>query len=234
MAIDALQVRQRPLVAEIAGPAGAGKSTLLLALNQHDPTIRSVSNLRSVGYAPFLAGSAVALLPMMLRQYRARKRLAWREMRMMLRLQAMHYLLGRRLAQNSAMTILDQGPVYTLARLHEFGFADAKSRKGADWWGRILGQWAASLDLIIWLDAPDATLARRIDTRTKWHSVKGQPEHEIYHFLARFRMSYEQIIAQLTAHGGPRVLCFNTDQETLDQITNAVLAAFRSDYTSDK
>jgi thymidylate kinase len=227
-------MRRRPLVAEVVGPAGAGKTTLLRALCQHDPEIRAVLGLRRLRYMPFLAGHAVLLLPTILRRYRNREEFSWREIRMMVRLQAMHHVLGPNVLNNSAVTLVDQGPVYALARLHERGFENANSRHLKKWWDSVLTRWASTLNLVIWLDAPDAILAGRIDTRNKWHSVKGRPEQEAYRFLARFRTSYEQVIAELATHGGPRVLCFKTDQEAPDQIADRVLAAFRSDSASNR
>jgi hypothetical protein len=179
---------------------------------------------------PFLVSNAFLLLPTILRQYRERKRFTWREIRMMVRLKAMHHVLGRPVSNNGAVTIVDQGPVYTLARLHEFGFERSKSQSLGGWWDNSLNQWATTLDAIIWLDAPDAILVERIYARDKWHSVKRQSEHEAYTFLARFRTSYGQVIAQLAASGGPKVLCFNTGQEALDQIAGQVLAAFHPEH----
>ena len=90
----------------------------------------------------------------------------------------------------------------------------------------MLKQWASALDMVIWLDAPDAILVERIRARSKWHLVKEKPEQVANKFLARFRTSYDQIIARLTANCGPRVLRFNTKQESLDQIVDKALAAF--------
>jgi thymidylate kinase len=230
MATDTPNIQRRPLVVEIVGPAGAGKTTLLLALRQREEKIQAVFHLRRLRFMPFLVSNAFLLLPTILRQYRDRKRFTWREIRMMVRLKAMHHVLGRPVSNNGAVTIVDQGPVYTLARLHEFGFERSKSQSLGGWWDNSLNQWATTLDAIIWLDAPDAILVERIYARDKWHSVKRQSEHEAYTFLARFRTSYGQVIAQLAASGGPKVLCFNTGQEALDQIAGQVLAAFHPEH----
>src|SRR5215211_945911 len=171
MATHTSPMRRRPLIVEIVGPAGAGKTTLLHALCQHDPEIRAVLGLRRLRSMPFLAGHAVLLLPTILRWYHNRKGFSWREIRMMVRLQAMHHVLGPNVLNDSAVTLIDQGPVYTLARLHECGFENVNNRHLKKWWNGVLTQWASTLDLIIWLDAPDTILAGRIDTRNKWHSV---------------------------------------------------------------
>jgi thymidylate kinase len=90
----------------------------------------------------------------------------------------------------------------------------------------MLKQWAVTLDMLIWLDAPVTILLERIHARNHWHIAKDKSEQEAYEFLARSRTSYKQIISALTANGGPRVLRFDTDQDSLDKIVDKVLVAF--------
>ncbi len=211
-------------VVEVVGPAGVGKTTLARMLGQREPRIRVVLHFRRMTYVPFFVGHAVLLIPIFLRQLLFRQRLSWRAMRMMIHLRALRHLSGRRAPTPPAVTILDQGPVYMLSRLHESGFDNLSSRDLKNWWSSALDQWTATLDLVIRLDASDATLVQRINARSKWHSVKGGSEHEARQFLAQFRAALDQIVACLTKHGDPQVICFNTDQESPDQIVDKVLA----------
>jgi len=217
-----------PLIAEVVGPAGAGKTTLVLALSQRNERIRTVFSLRRVRYIPSFVGHAFSLLPTFLRQSRNGSGFTWQEIRLMTHLEAMQHAFGRTAPNYRGVTILDQGPVYMLARLHSFGFGNVRGRSLAQWWSDLLDRWAANLDMLIWLDASDMTLVDRIHARGKWHSVKEKPEQEAVQFLAGFRASCEQIIARLTAHGGPRVLYFNTDRDAPDQIVAEILAEFDS------
>lgn len=158
----------RLLVAELIGPPGAGKSTLLQALHEREPGLRSVFQMRSMGYLPALLGSAARQLPALARQR------SWWQVRQLVRLGAMQRAFG----QASALTIVDQGPVYTLARMYTAGM------RGGD---ALYRQWAGALGLVIWLDAPDAVLAGRIDGRAKAHALKGRPAREAAAYLAGLR-----------------------------------------------
>ena len=216
------------MVVEIVGSAGAGKTTLLQVLGRHNRKFCAVFDFRRIRYYPFFAGSALLLLPTLVRLWRLRKRLAWREIRMMIHLRAMPHILEDDRTSHEAIAIVDQGPIYMLSRLHESGFGDFKDPTLDRWWSSVLDRWAAILDLVIWLDASDVVLVERIHARAKLHSIKGKSQQQAYDFLARFRRSYEQIISGLTARGGPRIVAFQTDQQPLQQILQEVLAAFDS------
>jgi thymidylate kinase len=143
----------------------------------------------------------------------------------MVYLKAWHHVLERQTPNNGTITILDHGPIYRLAFLREFGPEIIKDQSLEKWWDRMLKQWAATLDMVIWLDAPDAILLERIHARNRWHTVKGKSEQEAYEFLVRYRTSYEQIIAKLAANRGPMLLRFDTNQQSVHQIMDEVLAA---------
>lgn len=144
----------------------------------------------------------------------------------MVYLQAWHHVLERQAPNGGRITILDHGPIYRLALLREFGPELIKGPSLGEWWDRTLDQWAASLDMVIWLDAPDATLLRRIHDRDRWHVIQEKPDRDASDLLARYRASFENVIARLTAPGDPKVLCFDTDEESLSQIVDRVLATF--------
>lgn len=138
-----------------------------------------------------------------------------------------HRVLGRQASNNGTVIVLDQGPVFKLAWLHELGHGSLKSQAFERWWDSTLKQWATLLDVVIWLDAPDTILLERIDARDKVHLVKGKSEQDAFEFLARCRTAYEHVISMLMANSdAPGVLCFNTARESLDQIVDNVLAAF--------
>ena len=223
MTLQPQQLR-RPRTVEVVGPAGAGKTTLLRALGAAERRVDIIADVATLRAMPTLARNAVAMAPTLARQYRERHGLTWREVRLIVRLNALQRILARRTASSQAVTLVDQGPVYTIARLHEFGFERTTNRHLKRWWQSIFETWSAALDAIIWLDAPDAILIGRILDREKWHAVKGQSENDAYRFLARFRSCYERTIAQLSSGSGPRVVRFDTGQQSLQQIVEQVLA----------
>lgn len=211
------------LVVEVAGLAGAGKTTLALALRQCDEHFMVGVPLPRTGYLPFVVSIMRFFLPVFLRQYRDSRWFTREEIRSMIYLKAWYHLVSRQRSAEGTVAILDHGPIYRLAWLHEFGPEIVRSGRFAQWSAEVLDQWAASLDLVIWLDAPDAVLVERIAARDRWHVVKGKSEQETYQFLARYRASYDWVLSRLTANGGPKVLRFDTNQESLDQILKNVL-----------
>jgi len=221
-------VGRSPLVVEMCGPAGAGKTTLLQALHQCDEKIVTGVRLHKITYILFFASNTFFLLPTFLRHYRHGRWFTWRETRSMVYLKAWHHVLDRQVSNNDMVTVLDHGPIYRLALLRDFGPEITKSQLYERWWNSMLKQWATIMDMVIWLDAPDVVLLERIHTRSRWHIIKRKSGQEACEFLGRYRTSYEHIISALTAEGGPQVLRFDTDQKSVDQIVDKVLAALNS------
>ena len=86
-------------------------------------------------------------------------------------------------------------------------------------------QCASTLDIVILLDAPDTILVDRINTRSKQHAVKGKSDREAYDFLENYRTSFDQILERLTSYGELKVLHFDADRLSIDQIAAEVLTA---------
>ncbi len=215
----------RPLVAEVIGPAGAGKSTLLRALSQREKRIVPGIRLPKSVSIPILIRDTKAFLPTFLRCYRHSRWFTWAETRSMVYLRGWHQVLKHYVPRHDSVTVLDQGPIFRLALLREFGPEFTNSDVYTKWWNSMLNQWATTLHLVIWLDAPDSVLLQRLNSRTEEHRVKGQPEQDAYQFFGRYRASYQQVIGRMKAIHGPRVLCVNTHQTPVDNIVDRVLGA---------
>lgn len=223
MITDSKKLNRRPLIVEIVGPAGAGKTTVLSALNRYDGHIRPIYSFRRKRYIPYYVGHAVLLLPFIARQAVTDIRYSLRELNRMIRLKAAHQILQRRTIKEGLIAVLDQGPVYTLTVLAGFGSDSTKNPFFTDWWEDALKEWAATLDLVIWLDAPDDVLLERIHTREKQHRVKDKSSQEAIDFLVQYRTIYKQVIDKMAAEGGTRVLCYDTSQWSLAQIVDDTL-----------
>jgi deoxyadenosine/deoxycytidine kinase len=221
-------MKQR-VVAEIVGPAGAGKSTLTRVLRQRDESLRT--GLSVWGLPPSLLFlNAFTSLPRFFGLYRSRGRIRRDEVKLIVRLSALHQLLGRESSKNYRTLLLDEGTIFALVKLLAFsdkngnGKSNGRSNHLDAWTASLLHRWARRLDAVIWLDAPDNVLAERIRTRGKAHRVKDKTDEEIYEFLARYRRSYERVISELTARHGLKVIRFSTELETLEQVADQVLA----------
>ena len=142
-------------------------------------------------------------------------------------MQALHQALARGALNDDRVTILDQGLVYMLTRLH--GLDIVKTQCLNTWWTSALDDWASTLDVVVHLDAPDEILVERIRTRHKEHVVKQASREEACRFLASCRMSHHEVIAALTANSGPTVLHFDTGQDSLEQVAKRVLAFLESE-----
>jgi len=142
-------------------------------------------------------------------------------------LKGWHHLLEQGVANNGKAFVLDQGPVFLLAELHMFGPESLRSRSANKWWEGVYRQWAATLDMVVYVDTSDTHLLARIRARDKWHVMKEKAEPEISQFLAHYRVAYEHVISMLTSnHSSPKVLRFDTVQESLDGIVNRLLGEF--------
>ena len=120
---------------------------------------------------------------------------------------------------------MDHGPVFRLAFLQAFGSAITWSSAFRDWWERSRAQWAATLEALIWLDAPDALLIERVRERDLSHAIKKKSDAEARAFLARYRQAFQDVIRRFETAVGPVVLRFDTERESLDTIVNHVLEA---------
>ena len=131
--------------------------------------------------------------------------------------------------KNNKTIILDQGPVYLLAELSEFGPEFLKRQEAEKMWQDLYSRWADRLDMIVWLDAPDTDLLKRIRSRDKEHVVKNESSETTFEFLAGYRKAYERTISNLSAnHNNLKILRFDTSQKSPQEIANQLLFEFGS------
>lgn len=134
-------------------------------------------------------------------------------------------VLGQQASNNGRVTVLDHGPIYRLAFLREFGPEITNSPSYKRWWESMFKEWVTILDMVIWLDAPNDVLWKRIRTRDRWHMVKNKCEGEAFEFLTRYRASFEQTIAESQMISQIKLLRFDTYQESVELISEKILAA---------
>lgn len=217
---DDLTTAERSLrLMELVGVAGAGKTSLSRALTQYNGRFVEGADLevRRFGHMPYFLMNAILLLPKLLHRSPNGRGLTREEIKMMVYLHGWHQVL-RRKSSSARVVVLDQGPVFKLTWLRDYGPGNLQSRGLEVWWEDMLRRWATRLDLLIWLDAPDETLLNRIRSRPYWHEVKDMSEQDGLRFLARHRRSYEEVISKLAIVGGPRVFRFNSSQKSVSEI----------------
>lgn len=225
-----------PFVVDLVGPAAAGKTSLLRALTQSSGIIVKGPDLelREIWPIPLFVRNTLLMLPFLYRQSRNGRGFTWSEIKSVAYLEGWHQVL-RRQAANGTITILDNGPVFMLARLRISRPENIRSRAFDGWWEHVLKRWAHTLEMIIWLEAPEEVLLERRQARNRSRVARREKsEEEAAESLARYRnpLDYESVVSALTADQGTRLLRFDTGKESLEEITDQVLAAL--DVARDK
>lgn len=225
MAVDHINKQRHPQIIELVGPAGAGKSSLVRLLSQRNNHLASGADiaLRQPGQLLRFSTTAPRLLPLLLQAGQAGRRFTWNEIKALIYLQGWHRIYIQQARRQGGIVLLDHGPVFKLATLQAFGPERLHGPVGLAWWQQMVRQWGSVLDLIVWLDAPDSVLAERINRRDQRHAVKGRAQAEVQHFLARYRVAYQDVLERLATMGGPMVVRYDTSQLTIDQVCDNIL-----------
>lgn len=218
-------VKQKALVVEFVGLAGSGKTTLMAALSAQDVDIRVISDLeiRDPSHLPIFAGHVPFMLSLLRQRPSSERAVNWDEMKSLLYLETWPTRLEPQTRHAGKVILLNHGPIFKLATLQAFGPASLQDQDRASWWTTVFEQWAATLDLIVLLEAPEDILIQRINTRRQRHAVKGRSETEASVFLARYQQGYDWAVAKLSAHGGPALLRYDTGQLPVEQIRDDLL-----------
>lgn len=221
--IDRRFAKQRPLVVELVGPAGAGKSTLAKALNARGQTPRaSIWGLPALHHLV----NGLLLLPTCLTLCRNSRSFLFEECKYIVRLKTLHQVLRGVTSANCRLVVLDEGPVFALAWLFGFGHEIVRCPSAGQWWRTALNEWAMTIDAVVFVDAPDPVLARRIRMRDEPHRMKDGTDQEICQFIARWRTALEHVIAELAPNQqGPIVFRVITESESADEIVAKLLGA---------
>ena len=214
--------KNQGFVAEIIGPAGAGKSSLSRLLQERSRDTRAGLSVWRLPSA-LLAVNSFGSLPNLLGLCVGRRRIGWDEVKLVIQLNALRQLLQREVAKGYLRILLDEGMVFALARLRARAPQDVAGAR-PDWGMQgLFDRLGPTLDAVIWLDAPDAILARRIRERAKPHRMKDRSDAEIYEHLARYRRCFEWVVSELHERHRVKVIRFSTDHESLDDIADKVL-----------
>lgn len=222
--------RKTRRVVEVVGPAGAGKTTLCQALTRASGCLHpgSFPDVRRVANAPFFAWYGLRTIPSVLRLCaRGGRQLTRREFAWLSILNGWPVVLQKEWGTSNEVVVLDQGPVYLLTEIREFGPEYLRGHRAEKTWQALYGKWARMLDTIVWLNAPDTLLLERIRTRDKEHIVKSESNQAVFEFLVCYRNAYDRTISSLSAKNpGLKILRFDTSRKSPEEISSRLLSEF--------
>lgn len=208
----------RPLVVAIAGLAGAGKSSLSQALARLDPEVQARPR---VSFWRYLT-SIPPLIPSFLGFHRPFRGVLGKEMKRILRLHALQRLVHE--TRNCRILVFDEGPVYLLARILVYGGPGIQTPTFEQCWRRAIATWAAELDVIVWLEAPEDLLATRLRARPQHpFAHTGTDEGSVRALFRAYREAFTRVMGELTAAGGPRPWTVRTDHGSVDGTARKLL-----------
>lgn len=212
-----------PLIIEIVGPAGVGKTTLLNTLLQRNQDIVTDLNISKIHHLIVLLNHILTFFPTYFNRFKSTRWFTVREFRSMVYLVTWIKIIKQYKYSQYSSIVFDHGPIYRLAMLREFGPIITKSNVYKKWWNHLFDQWTNILDIIILLDAKNELLIKRIQSRQRYHYVKGKSNQEKIEFLIRYRKSYQYVIEKMTSNQGPRLLQFDTSKKSPVQIVEELL-----------
>lgn len=212
-------------VVEVLGPAGSGKTTFVRSLSESYSPVQDQLALLWTDKSRALGSILYELLPAYLWNYSTSRWFNVEELRRMSYVKAWHRLLTQPPPSAGTITTLDHGPIFMLGMVQEFGPQLVRTRDFARWSESAIAAWSDSLDVVLWLDAPNDILVQRIGLRDHPHIVKGKPFREACDFLERCRLSFGRILSEIKALGHLKVLHFDTSVFEPNDIVKEFLQA---------
>jgi predicted ATPase len=211
---------------EIAGVAGAGKSTLLrlLCTGNDGWVVADSLHTRRPAHLPYLAAGLPDVLPLALASTRVGARPTWQDVKDAVYVSVWHRYLAAHADAAGRIVLLDQGPLFALARLRWVPSPLTAAPGFRTWWQDAVAQWAGELDGVVWLDAPDEVLYARINTRPRSHLVKGRPRKEAVRFLGASRWALAEVLDAVSTAAGVPILAVDTESCTPRQAAGRIAA----------
>lgn len=210
---------------EILGVAGSGKSTVARSLTSAPPFERAgFIHAREPAHLVEIVRS-LPMLRTIIRDGLRRPRITWPELKLLVYVSRWDSVLSRDPRPDGTVLVFDQGPLYALGRLEAEARSFSTRPAFRSWRDDMLARWTDRLSTVIWLDAPDQVLWRRINERTQGHRSKGASEEEGIRFIRRYRRTFDVLLGDVEDLGGLRVVRLDTGGLTREDVAEAARSA---------
>ena len=207
------------MVIELVGPAGVGKSAVAAELTRLGVVRSGVWNLPR----HLLARSAVASFAELATMWRDGGRTS--AVKQVIRLGALEQRVAQLAARPAQTVVLDEGPVFALAWFRVFAKQGLGNGRLTDWRRRTTVRWAEALGAVVWLDAPDPVLLRRLRHRGKPRDVfQTMTDAEILDLQAAYRAAFAAVIPTVTGATGARLVSLDAEHAPADRLAREVIA----------
>jgi len=216
---------------EIVGVAGTGKSTLARTLAHGVPGNRIADSLhtRDSSHWAYVAHSVPRVLPLIARSVRVRPLFDWEETKFIVYVTEWRRFLRRDCRDDAGLIVLDQGPIFALARLLWGRKPVTATEEFERWLDEQVAAWSVALDGIVWLVAPEEVLLGRINDREQDHEAKGRSVREGFDVLQAHQNAYAVLFKRLEALGRPPILTFDTSVTSPVRIAEEIEAVLGGD-----
>ena len=228
MSITLKPRKPRPLVVELVGVWGSGKSSLAKSLATRDGSVRAAPPVWALPKR-LLAIGGLQVLGAVLSLLRRGRGIPWKETRQLMRLRALYHHLEILRRDDCRVVVVEDGPALILSWLRGAAHGATVGGDMPRWWSSVVKRWSETVDIVVFLDAPQRVLTQRVLARAQANPFKGRLEDELSAELERARGAYVHVISDLQAYEAPTFLSFRTDQRSVDDIADELLATFESE-----